>query len=147
MCSPIRRAYFRTSIILKLSRNSVDEHLAGRVIDQVKAEEFGAFAQGVELTGSIELIVSGCAGVFIEEVAGQNPIDQDRKLTGGGGDSLGFAGTRGQAAIEGTERGRSAREAHRAAAQNNRSAVGRGRSTRAEQAPAGDFVVGCQRQP
>ena len=105
-----RRKRFPQDIsLLKLSRNSVHEHLAGRVIDQVKAEEFGAFAQGVELTGSIELIVSGCAGVFIEEVAGQNPVDQDRELTGGGGVGLGFAGRCGQAAVEGPERGRSAR--------------------------------------
>ena len=86
--TPRSSSPYITSLTQTLSRNSIYEHLAGRAIDQVKAEEFGAFAQGVELTGSIELIVSGCAGVFIEEVAGQDPLDQDRELPGGGGIAL-----------------------------------------------------------
>ena len=52
------------------------------MIDQLEAEELGAFAQRLEFTGAVELVVSGCAGVVIDEVAGQDAVDQHARACG-----------------------------------------------------------------
>jgi hypothetical protein len=37
-----------------LLRNRIEKHLAGKAIDQLEAEQFGAFAQGVVATKNSE---------------------------------------------------------------------------------------------
>ena len=59
------------------------------MIDQLEAEALGAFAQRLEFTSAVELVVSGCAGIIIDEVAAQDAVDQHRELAGGGGNCLG----------------------------------------------------------
>ncbi len=59
------------------------------MIDQLEAEQFGAFAQRLEFMSAVELVVSSCAGIIIDEVAGQDAVDQQRELAGGGGNCLG----------------------------------------------------------
>ena len=76
------------------------------MIDQLEAEELGAFAQRLEFTNTVKLVVSSCTGVVIDEVAGQDAVDQHRELAGGSGNCLGFAHADGQASEEGAERGR-----------------------------------------
>src|SRR5215469_15950402 len=87
------------------------------------------------------------AGVVIDEVAGQNAVDQDREFAGGGGKSFGLADAHRQAAVKRPEGGGSFPYAHRAAAQDDRGAIGGGWGAGAEQATAGDLIVWCQRQP
>src|SRR5208283_907397 len=117
------------------------------MIDQLEAEELGAFAQRLEFTSTVELVVSSCTGVVIDEVTGEDAVDQHRELAGGSGNCLGLAHAGGQASEEGAERGRGTTETHCAAAQNDRGPIGGRWSSRAEQAPAGDLVVGRQRKP
>jgi hypothetical protein len=38
-----------------LLRNRIEQYLTGRAIDQFEAEQFGAFAQGLELASAIEV--------------------------------------------------------------------------------------------
>jgi hypothetical protein len=76
------------------------------VIDELEAEELGKFAQRLEFTSAIELVLNSSAGVVIDEVAGQDAVDQHREPAGGGGNCLGLAHAGGQASIEGAERGR-----------------------------------------
>jgi hypothetical protein len=45
-----------------------------RALDQLEAEELGAFAQRLEFTSAVELVVSGCSGVAIDEIAGEDAV-------------------------------------------------------------------------
>ncbi len=45
------------------------------MIDQLEAEELSAFAQRLEFTSAVDLAVSSCAGIIIDEVAGQDAVD------------------------------------------------------------------------
>jgi hypothetical protein len=38
-----------------LLRNRIEKHFTGRAIDELEAEKFGTFAQGLELASAIEL--------------------------------------------------------------------------------------------
>jgi hypothetical protein len=60
-----------------LLRNSirVEHHFAAQAVDQLEAEELGAFAQGLELLGAVELMIGGGTGVVVGEGCGHNPID------------------------------------------------------------------------
>ena len=69
----------RLSLLL---RNRIQEYLAGRVIDQLEAEELGAFAQRLEFTSAVELVVSSCTGVVIDEIAGEDAVDQHARACG-----------------------------------------------------------------
>ena len=64
----------------------------------------------------MELVVGGSAGIVVDQVAGQYSIDEYRKFAGSGGNGYGLANTGRQAAVEGTERGRGARDSLRSAA-------------------------------
>jgi hypothetical protein len=47
----------RIHIVCKLCfllRNRIEEHLTGRAIDEFEAEQFGTFAQELELASAIE---------------------------------------------------------------------------------------------
>ena len=92
----------RLSLLL---RNRIQDDFASGMIKQVEAQKFGAFAEQLEFTGSVEEMVSGGSGVVVSEGGGHDPIDQHRELARGGSDSFGLAGTGGQASIEGAERG------------------------------------------
>jgi len=92
-------------------------------------------------------MIAGGAGVFVDEVAGQRTVDQHGELTGGGSNRFGVANAGGEAAVKGAKRGRSTAEAHGAAAQNSRRSIGGWRGPGTEQASAGDFVMGSQREP
>src|SRR5208337_3695905 len=48
------------------------EDFPGSAIDEIQAHEFGAFAQRLEFAGSIELMVSGCTGVVVDELSGEH---------------------------------------------------------------------------
>jgi len=78
------------------------------LIDQNEAEELGALAQRLEFTSTVKLVVSSCTGVVIDEIAGQDAVDQHRELAGCSGNCLGLAHAGGQAAEEGAERLRQA---------------------------------------
>lgn len=92
-------------------------------------------------------MVSGRARVVVDEVARQGAIDQHREFARGGGNRFGLAGADSQTPIESAERAGGAREAHRAAAQGCCGSISGWRSSGAEQASAGNFVVGGQRKP
>src|SRR6516225_10064314 len=95
----------------------------------------------------MELVVSGLAGIVVDEIARQHSVDDYRKFAGSGGNGYRLANAGRQAAIEGTERGRGASETHRAAAQDGRGPIGGRPGLGTEQAPAGDPVAGCQCKP
>ena len=40
------------------------------------------------------MLVSGCAGVVIDQIAGDDAVEEHGKFAGGGGNGLGLAGTR-----------------------------------------------------
>ena len=117
------------------------------MINQIEAEKLGAFAQRLEFTGAVELVVSSGTGVVIDEVAGKHAVDQHGELAGSGGNRLGLAGAGGEASIEGAKSGRSATETHCTTAQNDRGAVGRWWGPGGEQTSAGNLVVGREREP
>src|SRR5215468_8935513 len=95
----------------------------------------------------MELVVSGGAGIVVDQIARQHPVDDYGKFAGRGGKGYGLANAGRQAAIEGTERGRGASETHRAAAQDGRGPIGGRPGPGTEQAPAGDLVAGGQGEP
>ncbi len=66
---------------------------------------FGASAQGLKLVGTVDLLVSVGAGVVVDELAGQDAVDQDGEFAGGSGDGGGLAGAGGEAAVKGAEGG------------------------------------------
>ena len=53
-----------------------------------------------EFTGAVELMVSIGAGVVVDELAREDPVDQHRKFAGGGGYGFGFADADCQAAVK-----------------------------------------------
>src|SRR5215472_4360798 len=88
----------------------------------------------------MELVVSSGAGIVVDQIARQHPVDDYRKFAGRGGNGYRLANAGRQSAIEGTERSRGA-------AQNDCGPVSGRPGLGTEQAPAGDLVAGCQREP
>ena len=52
------------------------------MIDELEAEQSGAFAQRLEFASTIEFLVSGCTGVVVDEFAGEHAVDQHARACG-----------------------------------------------------------------
>jgi hypothetical protein len=61
------------------------EHFSGFQIDQAETEFLGATAETVDQARAVKLIVGRGAGVAVGDLAAQDPVNQYRQLTGGGG--------------------------------------------------------------
>ena len=83
---------------------------AGCLVDEVKAEYPSAPAQCFELAGAMELVVGSCARIVVDKLARHDAVDEQGQFAGSGGDGLGLAGPRGEAAVKSAERGRSTSE-------------------------------------
>jgi hypothetical protein len=67
------------------------KHFSGFQVDQAEAKFFGTAAQTVDEPCAVEFQISAGPRILIGEVVAQDPVDQDCKFAGGGGDDLGLA--------------------------------------------------------
>jgi hypothetical protein len=132
----------------RILRNCTLEQLAGFAVEEREAEMGGTLAQAVKDADTVLGIVGGGAGILVHQALPEGAMYQDRQLAGGGRDGFGLAHSVGQAPIEGAEgRVGAAEEVHGRHAQDRGGAVGGRLRLGAEQAAAGDFVVGRQGEP
>ena len=111
-------------------------------VDESETEVSGALGQAAHGTGAILSVVGGGPGVLIDEPILESAVDENGELSSGGGDGFGFTDAIGETSIVGAESGLCTPEAECGHAENASGAVCRGLCFRAEESPAGDFVIG-----
>lgn len=104
-------------------------------------------AEPANEAGAILRIIGVGARVDIHQVVFERAIDEDGELACGGGDGFGLSDAEGHPPIERTECGSGTPEIHGAEAEDGRGAIRRGLRPAAKETPAGDLVLGGERQP
>ena len=84
----------------QLLRNCSFDHLAGREVDQAKAEVFGALSEATHDASAVLRITGSGAWVDVDDVVFERAIDQHRELARRGGDGFGLADAEGHPPIE-----------------------------------------------
>ena len=130
-----------------LLRNYRLNDVARLSVDESETEVSGALGQAAHGTGAILSVVGGGPGVLIDEPILESAVDENGELSSGGGDGFGFTDAIGETSIVGAESGLCTPEAECGHAENASGAVCRGLCFRAEESPAGDFVIGREGKP
>jgi hypothetical protein len=103
-------------------------------------------AEPANEAGAILRIIGVGARVDIHQMVFERAIDEDGELARGGGDGFGLSDAKGHPTIERTECGSGTPEIHGAEAEDGGGAIRRGLRPAAEEAPAGDLVLGRENQ-
>ncbi len=130
-----------------LLRNYRLNDVARLSVDESETEVSGALGQAAHGTGAILSVVGGGPGVLIDEPILESAVDENGELSSGGGDGFGFTDAIGETSIVGAESGLCTPEAECGHAENASGPVCRGLCFRAEESPAGDFVIGREGKP
>jgi hypothetical protein len=116
-------------------------------IDEGKPKVVRPLTKTADDASAILRLVGICTGILIETVAFERVVHENGELSGGGGHGFRFANPVGKSAIEGAERRLRPAERHGGQPEDRRRAVGGRLRATAEEAAAGDFVLGGQGEP
>jgi hypothetical protein len=123
------------------------DDLAGVSIEYCEAEAGCAMGQPSHESGAISSVVGSRTRVLIDEALFESAVDDNGELSSGGGDGFGFTDAIGETSIVGAESGLCTPEAECGHAEDSSGPVCRGLGFRAEEASAGDFVIGREGEP